>query len=127
MEYVPLLPPLRPGAKRRKNAKAESINKLFYMHEEIATLYNLVGLAFRKLGLANSEDEKFHWTVPRSGDLDCPGIATSYSIAHTAHKDMTLSDNNEFQEIMDEVTIKKKPAIKLKIVEQKVRVRDHTH
>jgi hypothetical protein len=117
LEFVPQLPRAKPNKKCCKNAKAPSVNKVFYMHELIASLYNLVSLILRQID--RNDNEKFYYAVPNR-ELDADGFYMSYTIPHSDNKDIQLSNDNDFQEMFDEVTTKRKLAIKLKIIEEKV-------
>ena len=71
LEFIPQLPRAKPNEKRCKNAKAPSVNKVFYMHELIASLYNLVGLVLHQID--RNDNKKFHYAVP-NGELDADGF-----------------------------------------------------
>lgn len=117
LKFIPQLPRAKPNKKRRKNAKAPSVNKVFYMHELIASLYNLICLVLHQID--RNDNRKFYYAVP-NGELNADGFYMSYTIPHSDNKDIQLSNDNNFQEMFDKVTAKKKPAIKLKVIEEKV-------
>lgn len=115
IEFQPLLPPLKEGEKRRKNAKAKTINTTVYIHEGAPLTY-LVGMAYKAL-----KRNDLSWRVGAGGAMIGCDVEMKYTIAKTQLKMVTMESQEDYAVLLGEATKKAVPEIKIYMTEVKVR------
>ncbi|KAI0046778.1 hypothetical protein FA95DRAFT_1493450, partial [Auriscalpium vulgare] len=113
LTYIPVLPALKAGEKRRKNAKPKPINCVFYSHEDSG----LLGLLARAFSTALGNDD-YLISMNRDGELRDTRHTVSYTIPRSTSKDMRITSVADYDELIEQVTKKDKPEVKLTISEQ---------
>lgn len=118
------LPPIKPGDKRRSNAKPPVTNKVVYVHENI-TFINMMVAVIRKSFirgdlLVGGLDEN------RRLKPDTP-FTLEYSIPHnTAFKDIELASESDWEMFVDKMKDTAKGTGKLTIKEKVLWITSHS-
>ncbi|KAI0039070.1 hypothetical protein FA95DRAFT_1451539, partial [Auriscalpium vulgare] len=121
LTFIPVLPPAKTGEKRRKNAKPQPINRVFYAHEYCGLL-SLLACAFAAALGADHDDLPF--SLNRDGDLQGTRYQVSYTIPRSNSKDIRVSSVADYEELVDQAKEKAKPEVKLTVCEAAVRTAD---
>ncbi|KAF8140816.1 hypothetical protein K438DRAFT_2030390 [Mycena galopus ATCC 62051] len=117
VEFTGLFPA---GKKKRKNGRRPVIKKSIYIHED-SELSTLLGGAVRALGRDQGDDSLSYSWSPRtgvysSGSIDIPNM--TYTIPKTQFKDMSLTCESEYKDLLTEVMKKTAPdAVKITMSE----------
>ncbi|KIJ10704.1 hypothetical protein PAXINDRAFT_52348, partial [Paxillus involutus ATCC 200175] len=113
VQFTPLPLPVKTGEKRCKNAKAKPINALMYIHEDNSFM-NFITLCLIKFKCAE---------LPAGlcgGRLVNTPLDMKYTIPRTPLHNIELQSNEDFTEIIEQVTNTAKAAVKVSIEEIKV-------
>ncbi|KAF9231754.1 hypothetical protein BU15DRAFT_32946, partial [Melanogaster broomeanus] len=113
VQFTPLPPPVKAGEKRRKNAKAKPINALMYIHEENSFM-NFITLCLMKF-----KRVELPAALHRGRLVNTP-LDMKYTIPRTPLHDIELQSNEDFAEMIEQVTNTAKAAVKVFIDEIKV-------
>ena len=119
--FMPLVPLQNPGKRARANAKAVSISKFSYFHEDYELRDFLVKIitALDRLDLL-----EFSWLY--NGELDTPNSFTvTYTIPRRVTAQVAIVKDTDYVAMMKEAVKKKDAEIKVFITEHKVCQLDH--
>jgi len=118
VSFQPILPPLKPGEKRRKNAKAKVINRIVYIHEE-KSLSEFLDIVIDDIDKASNLSFSI---ANRSGLLDTDSFTLEYTINRSDSKDIPIRYTADYKTLIDEIMTLNRVAssFKLLVTEQKV-------
>jgi hypothetical protein len=118
VSFQPLLPPLKLGEKRHKNAKPKAINHITYIHEE----QGLSEFLDTVIDDINEASNLAFSIANRSGLLDTDSFTLEYTINHSDSKDILIQNIADYKALIDEITTLNCAAasFKLLITEQNV-------
>jgi hypothetical protein len=118
--WTPLPPPPKSSQKRRKNGKPASQNIVVYIHKS-ATLHTCLANIFESL--SPIPDLEYRWTGPfNARRVETQMFTTHVTIARSSYKIIQLETQEVYRELLDQVTAKGNPEIKLTIVKCKVQI-----
>jgi hypothetical protein len=118
--FWPLLPPVKAGEKRRRNARAEKVKSTTYVHEG-ASIADVLEAAIIAVG-RDSHSLKFKVVAK---EIRTAAFSVKYSIpGRSPLKDMLLTSVDHYDELIEEATKKGKPDVLLEITESASRHRD---
>jgi hypothetical protein len=98
---------LKPGEKRRKNAKAPTITKAVFVHEN-DNLFAFLDIAFEALGL------ELEWGIdPDTGRFDYFFYDMRFSLLRSTLKDVAIMSDKDYRTVIDEAVKKDNPGLKV--------------
>lgn len=105
----PLLPPQKPGEKRRKNAKADPINQTIFQHEDNA-LAQLLEAAIEAVGY----DQILRFKVV-ADQLRAENFTVTWTIPRTEFQKMQLKSTDHYDDMITAALAKAAPTVKLEL------------
>jgi hypothetical protein len=112
ISFQPQLPPLRPGEKRRSNARAEKMKCSIYLHEALSLGEVLEAI----IGAIERNDQSMKFKIVGK-QLCMSRFKIIWSITCTDYKDMELRNTDDFDEMVKQVLEKAKPVVALVVTE----------
>lgn len=111
VEYQALPLPLKPGDKRRKNAKASTVTKAIFVHEN-DDLFAFLRIAFDALAL------DLEWGIdPTTEKFDYFFYDMRLSLMRSTLKDVVIMSDKDYRSVIDEAVKRDNPQLKVSLTE----------
>jgi hypothetical protein len=115
--FTPLPPPPKDGKRRRSNAKAPSVTKINYFHEDFA-LQDLISKAVHLLERLDLIEGSWLYQGRELDNED--SFSLCYTIPHHVTEQVVISGDADFKQMIEEVTNKAVAKVKLFLMVNKV-------
>ncbi|KAJ7894598.1 hypothetical protein B0H14DRAFT_3646280 [Mycena olivaceomarginata] len=101
VKFDPQLPPLKPGEKRRANARVEKLKRSIYVHEK-AEFPEVLNTAIAAVGRNGRNDQSMHYKIVAT-ELRTTRFKVTWTIACSDYQGMELATENDFKEMVKKV------------------------